>query len=275
MGILRFESWCRNAVSGVRDKGDRERVYGELYAHMEDQYEELVTEGMSEPEAEKSVAAAMGRSEETAKQLEKLYPPIWSRLLLAARLVLLISFLMAVSSVPRYIRELNIHPSSMEAYFSEESFFISDGHGMDQLTYYAEPMSRDSSDGYRFTLTRAAERCVTWEDAEGNAQKEYHLYLTVEVFRPSLWATDSEILREFCAVDSLGNRYGSFNCTYRDSEGSMFLSGNPQRTGLFTWTWYLWLYGYRSHDADWIELRYDRSGRSVRMCVDRRGGEVK
>ena len=41
MGILRFESWCRNAVSDIRDRADRERVYGELYAHMEDQYEEM------------------------------------------------------------------------------------------------------------------------------------------------------------------------------------------------------------------------------------------
>ena len=60
MGILRFESWCENAVSDIRDRADRERVYGELYAHMEDQYDELIAGGMAEAEAEKAVVAAMG-----------------------------------------------------------------------------------------------------------------------------------------------------------------------------------------------------------------------
>ncbi len=37
-------------------------------------------------------------------------------------------------------------------------------------------------------------------------------------------------------------------------------------------TWQLWLSGFCSQDADWIELRYDRSGRDVRLRVDLRGG---
>ena len=85
MGILRFESWCQNAVSDIRDRADRERVYGELYAHMEDQYEELLDAGFPEKDAENEVAEAMGDPGETALQLARIHRPFWGYALRAAR----------------------------------------------------------------------------------------------------------------------------------------------------------------------------------------------
>ena len=129
MGILRFESWCHNAVSGIRDRADRERVYKELYAHMEDQYEELIAQRMEDQKAEKAVVAAMGSYADTAAQLEKLYPPIWGRLLLAARLVLLLAFLMAVTTVPNYLRNLHdqLHELTQAAKESPDPVILSQG----------------------------------------------------------------------------------------------------------------------------------------------------
>ena len=273
MGILRFESWCENAVSGIRDKQDRARVYGELYAHMEDQYEELIASRVDGEKAEKAVIAAMGGYEETARQLEKLYPPLWGRLLLAARLVLLLAFLMALFSVPQYVRNLHDQlrpPPSATLYFGEEGLLLADGHSRDRRTYYAEPMSRDSSDGYRFTLTRVAERRGSWLSEKRERQKIDSLYLQVEVYRPCLWDERSEILREFYAVDSLGNRYEADKLSDLGTDERV-LGGNPHRSGLFTYSWDMWLAGYVP-GAEWIELRYDASGRSVRLRADLKGG---
>jgi hypothetical protein len=271
MGILRFESWCENAVSGIRDRADRERVYKELYAHMEDQYEELLAQRMEEQKAEKAVVAAMGSYADTAAQLEKLYPPIWGRLLLAARLVLVLAFLLALSNVPQYLRDLRsqlLPPPAATLYFSDEGGITAEE---DQRTFYAEPMSRDYADGYRFTLTQAAERHYIWRDTGGNRKDSDELYLAVEVYHPSLWEKRSHVLREFYAVDSLGNRYESTNRADPNTEApSLWM--NVTRTGLFSYTWFVGFYYYRSHDADWIELRYDKAGRSVRLRVELEGG---
>ena len=277
MGILRFESWCRNAVSDIRDRTDRERVYGELYAHMEDQYDELIAGGMAEAEAEKAVVAAMGDAADTARQLRKLYPPIWHHLLLAARLVLLFAFLQAVFTVPWYLESLNIQPSHLDFYFEEPALSeerLGDDVISERRIFYNEPMSRDESDGYRFTLTRAAERCATWENEDGKVQDIFTLFLSVEVYHPSLRGETSGALREFYAVDSLGNRYQAANLSDSGTE-SPCLRMTPRRSGFFTYTWEIQLDGYCSHEAEWIELRYDKAGRSVRLRVDRKGGGME
>jgi len=274
MGILRFESWCENAVSDIRDRADRERVYGELYAHMEDQYDELIAQRVEEQKAEKAVVAAMGDAGDTARQLRKLYPPIWHHLLLAARLLLLQAFLMAVFTVPRYLESLNIQSSHLDFYFEEPALSeerLADDVISERRIFYTEPMSRDESDGYRFTLTRAAERCAAWENEDGGVRDTFTLFLSVEVYHPSLRGETSGALREFYAVDSLGNRYESTNRADPNTEApSLWM--NVTRTGFFSYTWFVGFNYYRSHDAEWIELRYDKAGRSVRLRADLKGG---
>ncbi len=268
MGILRFESWCENAVSDIRDRTDRKRVYGELYAHMEDQYDELIAQRVEKQKAEKAVVAAMGDSADTARQLRKLYPPIWHHLLLAARLVLLQAFLMLLLTLPGYLQNLNIQPSLMDEFFDEpilRSEYRDENYS--QRTFYAEPMSRDESDGYRFTLTRAAERHLTWKDSAD----AFVFFMSVEVYRPGLWGESCGALREFYAVDSLGNRYQAANLSDSGTE-SPCLRMNPRHSDFFTYTWEIQLDGYCSHEAEWIELRYDKAGRAVRLRVDRKGG---
>lgn len=263
MSVLRFDRWCALAVSEIRFKPDRKAVYEELYAHMEDQYEELTAEGVSEKEAEEEVAEAMGDPGETAQQLARIHRPFWGYALRAARICLIVSAILALLILPRYIRELVIREPPELVRFTED---VETEEYTDRLVYSAEPQSRAKSDGYTFTLTRAAER---HSEARNGEWSEDELYFLVEVFNPRPWAESSEVLREFCAVDSLGNVYGAYNLTPKDYSIPA-LTGNPTRTGLLTWTWVLWLRAYRSQEAEWIELRYDQSGRDVRLIVDLR-----
>ena len=264
MKSIRFERWCSVAVGRIRFGPDRKEVYEELYAHMEDQYEELIDAGMTEGDAEAGVAASMGDPQETAYQLEMLYRPFWGYALRIARWCLLAAALLVLFTVPRYIRGLGINelsPGVNACYEGDRE----DEYGVDRLVYYAEPMVKARSDGYAFTVTRVAERRRFMKDNSEYDNDDFYIQVEVSALRP--WGNYCDVLREFTAVDSLGNVYGAFNHT-PTAPDSMKLSGNQYRTGIFTYTWSLWLWGYCSQEAEWIELRYQKSGRDLRLTID-------
>jgi len=259
MSVLRFDRWCSLAVSGIRFKPDRKEIYEELYAHMEDQYEELTAAGAGEKEAEEAVAEAMGDAMETARQLEKLYRPFWGYALRAARCCLILALLLALAVLPGYLRQLGFYANETEEFFGES---LETEWSYNRRVWYAEPEARDKSDGYTFTVTRLAERFfgskAKPEDARGV------LYLEIKVFNPRPWAEKSTALGEFSAVDSLGTVYEAADYT-----GSKpYLAANRVRKGLFTDSWVVILRDYLSQEANWIELRYDKSGRHLRLTVD-------
>ena len=275
MEHLAFARWCEVAVRGIRYKPDRAKVYDELYAHLEDRFDALSERGTPKIEAEAQALAAMGSAEEVAEQMEQIHRPFWGYLLRFARWLLLVAAVLAALTVPRWLRNqwINFGSDSFTETYYEQSEWERDGlHG--ERVFYAEPMSRDFSDGYRFTLTRAAEWHTTGTQPDGISADYYEFYLTVEVFNPRPWMLYSETLREFYALDSLGNRYAPHYKSYYGYGMDSTLAGYVLRTGYCTQTWQLWLSEYCSHGADWIELRYDRSGRDVRLRVVLPGGDA-
>ena len=274
MSDLAFKHWCETAVEGIRWKPDRARVYDELYAHLEDRRAAMTEAGVPEREAEKQTLAAMGSAAELAEQLRKIHRPFWGYVLRCARILLVIAAVLAVITVPRWLLRLDISRAAPEyrlSIFEDVERYVGDVRS--ERVFYAEPMAQDASDGYRFTVTRCAQWHFEGTLQDGAAVEDDTLNLEVEVFNLRPWAQNSEVLRGFYAVDSLGNRYGAFDATPHNGKTPM-LSGNPWRSGLCTVTWELWLNNYRSQDAEWIELRYDRSGRDVRLRIDLTGGDA-
>ncbi|MBR6704920.1 MAG: hypothetical protein IKI82_05765 [Lachnospiraceae bacterium] len=276
MKILSFEKWCRKAVQGVRFKADRPRIEEELYGHMEELYEEYLSAGEKEQAAEDAVLAEMGDAAETARQLQAVHRPFWGYALKAVRAVLIAALVLALLYLPRFISRTKRYVSAVSPEFNhfliDSEDRLATGGVTGERVFFAEPMSKASSDGYTFILTRAAEWLFTAEDGSTDCS----FYLMVEVSNPLPWAEESDILREFYAVDSLGQVYKAFNRTdYRDPEDQV-LAGNPySSSGLGTVRWSLWLTNYCSQEADWIELRYDLAGRDLRLRVDLKGGGVK
>ena len=269
MSILRFDRWCSLAVSGIRFKPDRQEIYEELYAHMEDQYEELTAAGHPGKEAEEEVAAAMGDPGETARQLERIHRPFWGYALRAARCCLVIAAVLTLLILPRHMGG-GIHFESL----ATEREFGDDheaGEGTDRLVWHSEPRSRDRSDGYTFTLTRAALR--RYEGVPESIDGEEILYLLVEVFDPRFWMPSCGAVREFYAVDSLGNVYDAYNL-WPGSREEPRVYGSARHTWFCTWTWELRLEPYRSGEADWLELRYTREGRDIRLWLDLPGRDA-
>lgn len=266
MGIVRFERWCARAAGGVRIRADRQAVIDELYAHMEDQYEELLAAGYTERAAEEEVLAAMGDAGETARQLERVHRPTWAYALRAARWCLALAALLALLLLPGYIRDLaaviNAGPAAESFCFGESR---EEELSFDRRVFYTETGSRDGSDGYTFTLLRAAERSYGSIAEPEDVQSV--LYLEVRVFNPRPWADPCTGWMDFYAADSLGNVYPSSLYANRRP----YIAGTWSRTGLFTYTWIAALHGYCSQEAEWVELRYEKSGRDLRLPVDLRG----
>ena len=173
-----------------------------------------------------------------------------------------LALILALAILPGYFRQLGLYANSSEEFFGESQ---ETEWSYNRRVWYAEPEARDTSDGYTFTVTRLAERSfgskAEPEDASGV------LYLEINVFNPRPWAEKSTAFREFSVVDSLGTVYESADYTDRKP----YLAANRARRGLFTDTWVVILRDYVSQEAGWIELRYDKSGRHLRLTVDLSG----
>jgi len=266
-----FERWCASAVSGIHYKPDRRKVYAELYAHLSDRCAAMMDAGVPEDEAVKQALAAMGSASEVAEQLEQIHRPFWGYMLRAARWLLLIAaVLAAVIIFPWLIEQHIVTPGDLEAtqpVYAETSY--------ETHVFIERPMTQDSSDGYRFTLTRIDGLCSKSVAAAGKTAAE-NVYLTVEVRnpRPWTWAQRTAILRDFYAVDSLGNRYEAYNDSWRDGVEPTMLTFAQRNTGIGTVSVILALKDYCSQGAEWIELRYDRAGRDVRLRGNLPGGDA-
>lgn len=270
MDTKEFDRWCASAVSGIRYKPDRGKVYAELYAHLSDRCAAMTDAGVPEDEAVKQALAAMGSASEVAEQLEQIHRPFWGYMLRAARWLLLIAAVLgAVIIFPWLIEQHIVTPGDLEAtqpVYAETSY--------ETHVFIERPMTQDSSDGYRFTLTRIDGLCSKSVAAAGKTAAE-NVYLTVEVrnLRPWTWAQRTAILRDFYAVDSLGNRYEAYNDSWRDGVEPTMLTFAQRNTRIGTVSVILALKDYCSQGAEWIELRYDRAGRDVRLRGNLPGGD--
>ena len=73
--MIDFEAWCYHAVARIRFKPDREAVFSELKAHLEDHYDDLIAQGHSPDKAKRLALEAMGDPEEIAPQLGAIHKP--------------------------------------------------------------------------------------------------------------------------------------------------------------------------------------------------------
>ena len=274
MNTTDFNRWCETAVSGIRFKPDRAQVYDELYAHLEDRCADMTDAGVSEDEAVKRTLEAMGSASEVAEQLEQIHRPFWGRLLRFSRWLLLLAAAMAAFIVLPWLRGLALVTpgdlaSALSYYGNAEGFDTNHAKHL----WTVESAARDSSDGYRFTLRRADGWLSDRADVLGETEAD-SVDLTVECFNLRPWARYSSVQYEFYAVDSLGNRYEAFPDAWRDGSEPMLLWTGNINTGVCTVTHICSLMGYCSQGAEWIELRYDRAGRDVRLRVYLPGGDA-
>lgn len=269
MDSYRFTTWCDTAVELIKFKPDKKCVREELLAHMEDKLEEISATGMHQRDAEAEVVRAMGNAAEVAKELAKIHKPFLGYVLRITKWALAISVIAMLISLIGFSDKVHITSNSEDFYTTV--YYDAESTENNYQTKDLHPNASDYSDGYTFTVTRAVERCYKHTMDNGADEKDYSFFFTVTASNPRPWAEHKDILREFYAIDSLGNYYySSWENGYTDD---LSIRGNPRRTGYFTTSHNMWLSNYVSQDAEWIDLRYDRAGRDIILRIDLTGGD--
>ena len=269
-----IEQWCDTAVSYIRFKPDRPPVKQELLEHMQDKYDGYLEEGMAPAEAERRTIREMGSEHETGKLLNKIHKPYLGWLWRATQWAIALMLILVVWNGIGWVADLHITDDLAADYARDlygSAYYESD-YGTSSRVLYLEPNCSDSSDGYTFTVTKVA----YWEGVSitplGGEVETSSFHFQMEVTNPWPWMTGyTDMPRWFYAVDSLGNYYYANNEADRSTDPAVV--GNGTRTGLFTYTFDMWVEEYCSQEAEWLELRYDRDGRDLCLRIDLTGGE--
>ena len=266
---MTFQNWCDAAVEGIIFPADRKKVRAELMDHLYDHYDDLVEQGVDRDTARTLALAAMGDANVIAPQLAAIHRPFWGYALQLTRAALVLTLCV----VAWFLWATHTPYASLgedDSLWRYAETFHQDQYSDWTRIHYAEPNQSVECDGYTFTLTRAA---VWHETYPGEPHKtQDHFYCRIEVVNPRPWAVHTNIADWFHAEDSLGNTYDRF---YKSIQNyAPFVVSDAYHTGPGTWTHEIYLNGYCSQGAEWIELHYDRSGRDIVFRVDLTGGEA-
>ena len=81
----KFDTYIREVTSHVKFSFDRRAIAKELQAHMEDLYEDLLSQDIDEEQAAQLTVDYMGDSEELGKELNEVHHPLWGWIWLVTR----------------------------------------------------------------------------------------------------------------------------------------------------------------------------------------------
>ena len=261
----KLENWCFEAVEKIKYRPDRDAVYNELLQHLEDRRDSFIAQGMYKEEAILKTVEAMGNSQELAVQLAAIHRPFWGFAYSISK------WLMRIAAVITLICILiNIFINVVLFKSEIDVKYTPSAHSNATHFVYTEPNCSDTSDGYTFTVTRAAlhENTVFHSDKYLFAFEGSCLYIEVKVENASPWADQCEGIYDFWGIDNQGHIYtedpvesvGSMSCslTYKD---------------LFTQYYTFTVFIDKAEKCTWFDLRYNRDGRDVILHIDLTGGD--
>ena len=281
MDNISWKSWLFRACVDIRFKPDRGAVEKELLAHLEDKAEAIRQQAdLPVYVVEKQALAAMGDPDEVGRQLAAVHKPWLGYLWLWSRRVLILCIVVMIWAAFGFSGQV-FRSTAGDHWWQDIS-----GYSGDQANYTITEFSPDctgQSDGYTFTVPAAAvihnEAFLAREEVEGETyeyavEENTALYLTMRATHLTPSTESCAAFRSFYAVDDLGNHYWSMNdpdviYTWQMERS---LRGNYFRNGLWTSDYKAWIVSI-DPAAEWIELRYDRDGRDVRLRIDLTGGE--
>ena len=272
--MINFDDWCYHAVAQIRFKPDRKAVFRELKDHLEDHYDSLLCSGYAPEDAKRLALEAMGDPEEIAPQLGAIHKP-WMGWMVTLTRWIIYAFCAAVALQLFIFLFYNTPSQSRTPWYYENpgeplTVYAKDGTWESRRLMDYDPDSRDQSDGFTFDVSRAV---MSFHDHyTDDTQDTYYFQCRVRVSGLFQWGELDKIpIHDFWAVDSQGTIYSSFKNDAYSYQPSV--SGNLERTGYFSYTMDLWLNNFSSQEAQWIELRYNRDGRDIRLRIDLSGGD--
>ncbi len=277
MQQFRLIQWCEKATRQIMFKPDRIKVQNELYAHLQDRRDSLMSEGLDEKTATEKALEAMGDAAEIAPQLGAIHKPFWGYALRVSRILLAIILVISLLPIWNYFTIICNFSNPIKYYpfylFHPASYGGDTGRVLHHLS---EPKVSFTSDGYHFTVTDTAVFTTRSESKEENTQ----CYFLIEQ-HSRLARTETEhyyntiafsaVCNQFTARDSLGNHYYSYTTRYQEDPALVVINC---QTGLFTGTALCWINDFPK-DAEWVEICYERDGRSFSLHIDLTGGNTR
>lgn len=269
-----FDWWCKTAVSQIRYGPDNEAVYRELHAHLEDLYDDATDRGLAPSEARAEALQRMGSASELAPQLGAIHRPWLGYLLdLTKWCICLVCVALAIQ-LWGFTRNHSFSGGYIPWYYENPgkplTVYSEDGTWEANRILDCDPDCRTDCDGFTFDVSRAV--MSFHDDYADDSRDAYYFHFQVEVTSLFHWAELDDIpIHDFWAVDSLGNTYSSYRNDAHSYQRAV--SGNLDKTGYFTCTMDMWINNFCSQDAQWIEIRYDRDGRDLRLRIDLKGGD--
>lgn len=265
----KLENWCFAAVEKIKYRPDRDAVYTELLQHLDDRCESFIEQGMHKDEAVRKTVEVMGDPGELSVQLAAIHRPFWgfaySITKWLMRIVAVIAVICTLFNIFSNIisRDMDTPKESTDAYYTRPA------EPNATRFVYTEPNCSDSSDGYTFTVTRAALHQYTTISSDEYlfAFEGSCLYIEVKVSSINLLAEDCHGICDFWGIDDHGHIY-----TYHNSTPLGYMRCALTSDGIFTQYYTFKIVIEQPEDCTWFELHYDRDGRDVVLHIDLSGG---
>lgn len=277
MDVKTFHDWCNLAVEKIRYSPDREAVYTELKAHMEDRYDAYRELGLSDSEATERTLKAMGDARTIAPQLAQIHRPFWGYLYSICRTLCKLLAIVVISLSVGGILDALDSALSSDIYaalydpYTEVSF--SDNQQSSTRLHHSSPNVSHTDSGYKITLTDAAHWETDWTTPNQRNSDFYYFRFQINCWP---WAEDPTFCDWIWAEDSLGNIYYSDreSLHFYDNE-ELHIESNSLRVTPFTSICSLRIWEYQATDVgaiEWFDLHYDRGGRDLVFRADLTGG---
>ncbi len=109
-----WEEYLNKVISHVKFKYDRKEIKWEIEEHMEDMYNDFISEGMNGKEAEKAVIACMGDADEIGKKLNEAHNSILGNVWRISRIIAIILILLSI--LPVFVTCLTVIFSIFSSY---------------------------------------------------------------------------------------------------------------------------------------------------------------
>ena len=262
----KLENWCFEAVEKIKYRPDRDAVYNELLQHMDDRCESFLSQGMSKDIAVIRTVEAMGDPKKLAPQLAAIHRPFWGY---AHRITKWLLCIIAIITVIVISFSVHDYFNTRQPKRNESWVDQSEDPSRTRLLY-VEPNCSDSSDGYTFTVTRAAIQKQDDEYQDGKAYTTTYLALELKISNYLPWAGDFLGMRALWGKDNLGTVYANTRNPYSNTQ-PMYYGTNGHDN--FT-TYYVFRVEIEDPEAlTWFELHYDRDGRDIVLHIDLTGGD--
>lgn len=258
--------WCREAIEQVRFKPDRDKIWDELIAHIEDRTEDMKSRGYTQEEAETRAVTAMGNPEEVGKQLNAVHKPWLGRLWIVSKvlviLTLIVSLLLAYPTVMQF-------QNAVENDAKEQNTVEYWMRGHSPVSRYAVDKTMEI-DGYRFTVDE-----VSWwrEDEDVRLAVCITVYSPIFQPKPDQYNGYDVGVEAFYVVDDQGNRVAEWDDEVPDLPRKVLCYYDPSKVGHPRKGSCIFVYDAYDWNPDWVEFSFDYEGKTYSVRFPGPGGE--